>query len=90
MDFLDMDVHSAYDAKDLPMCTKCNSTAGYVNHSRGRCGESSDAAPLHLVENLQSLLARLALGSHCNLHQCVVLCFWGHTVGPSCNVSTCQ
>lgn len=30
---------SPYNAKDLPVCTACNITAGYVAHSRGRCGE---------------------------------------------------
>jgi hypothetical protein len=30
---------SPYNQKDLPMCTACNTTAGYVSHSRGRCGE---------------------------------------------------
>jgi hypothetical protein len=32
-------VDSPYNAKDLPTCSSCNTTAGYVNHSRGRCGE---------------------------------------------------
>lgn len=37
--FMDGAFESPYNAKDLPTCTSCNTTAGYVNHSRGRCGE---------------------------------------------------
>jgi hypothetical protein len=29
---------SVYNAKDLPYCSACNTTAGYVAHSKGRCG----------------------------------------------------
>lgn len=37
MDFVD----SPYNAKDLPMCTACNTTGGYVQHTKGRCGRLS-------------------------------------------------
>jgi hypothetical protein len=41
VDFNLMDmVDSPYNAKDLPTCTACNTTAGYVAHSKGRCGGS--------------------------------------------------
>lgn len=36
-------VDSPYSVKDLPLCTACNTTGGYVQHSRGRCGECIDA-----------------------------------------------
>jgi hypothetical protein len=37
--FMQNVVESPYNAKDLPVCTSCNTTAGYVSHSRGRCGK---------------------------------------------------
>lgn len=40
LSFMDF-VESPYNAPDLPYCTACNTTGGYVAHSKGRCGEST-------------------------------------------------
>lgn len=41
---------SPYNAKDLPVCTACNTTAGYVAHSRGRCGECTRGNKQQLLQ----------------------------------------
>lgn len=48
-DIMDM-VDSPYNAKDLPTCTSCNTTAGYVVHSKGRCGECQTVMDAALVQ----------------------------------------
>jgi hypothetical protein len=61
-------VESPYTAKDLPTCTACNTTAGYVAHSKGRCGEAQTAIwPLPLF-NCSACTAFWALHSDPTSH----------------------